>query len=161
MSSHISFRTVPTPKDIENVKRIVESTSFFQEHEIPVAVELVEERLAKGLESGYHFIFVDIDGKTLAYACFGEIPCTKGSYDFYWLVTHKNYQGKGIGKQLMAEVQRQVKSIGGRVIYIETSSKAQYEPTRKFYEKYGCEIEAVLKDFYDIGDDKCIYRLVP
>ncbi|MDD3891005.1 MAG: GNAT family N-acetyltransferase, partial [Bacteroidales bacterium] len=114
-----------------------------------------------GLESGYHFIFVDIDGKTLAYACFGEIPCTKGSYDFYWLVTHKNYQGKGIGKLLMAEVQQQVKNFGGRVIYIETSSKPQYEPTRRFYENYGCELEAVLKDFYDIGDDKCIYRLVP
>jgi hypothetical protein len=59
----------------------------------------------------------------------------------------------------MAEVQRQTKSLGGRVIYIETSSKAQYEPTRKFYENYGCDVEAVLKDFYDTGDHKYIYKL--
>lgn len=160
MSHHISFRTDPTPKDIENVRGIVESTSFFQIHEIPVAVELVEERLAKGLESGYHFIFAEIEGKTIAYACYGEIPCTKGSYDLYWIATHNEHRGKGIGKKLMKEIENQIKSIGGRVIYIETSSKVQYEPTRKFYENYGCELEAVLKDFYNIGDDKCIYRLV-
>ncbi|MDD4384677.1 MAG: GNAT family N-acetyltransferase [Bacteroidales bacterium] len=157
MSNHIVFRTEPIPEDIENIRRIVVSTSFFQDHEIPVAVELVEERLAKGLESGYLFIFAEIDGETIAYACFGEIACTKGSYDFYWMATHIDYQRKGIGKQLMDGVQEQVKNLGGRVIYIETSSKEQYVPTRKLYENYGYKLEAVFKDFYDIGDDKCVY----
>jgi GNAT superfamily N-acetyltransferase len=159
MSHNIIFRVDPIPADIENVRQILESTSFFQDHEIPVAVELVEERLAKGMQSGYYFVFAEIDGKTVAYACFGEIPCTKGSYDLYWIATHNDYRGKGVGKLIMAEVQRQTKSLGGRVIYIETSSKAQYEPTRKFYENYGCDVEAVLKDFYDTGDHKYIYKL--
>lgn len=146
-------------KDIDNVRDIITSTNFFQDHEIPVAVELVEERLEKGLESGYHFIFASIVGKTIAYACYGEIPCTKGSYDLYWIVTHNDYRGKGIGKALMAEVEKQIMGSGGRVIYIETSSKPQYKPTRLFYENYGCVTEAVLKDFYDYGDDKIIYKI--
>ena len=158
MQQDLIFRYEPTMKDVESVKEIVTSTNFFQDHEIPVAVELVEERLQKGLESGYHFIFASIGGKTIAYACYGEIPCTKGSYDLYWIATHNDYRGKCIGKELMAEVERQIKGIGGRVIYIETSSKAHYEPTRKFYEDYGCVTEAVLKDFYDFGDDKIIYK---
>lgn len=158
MQKDLVFRFDPTNADIENVREIVTSTNFFHDHEIPVAVELVEERLEKGLESGYHFIFADIDSKTIAYACYGEIPCTKGSYDLYWIATHNDYRGKGIGKTLMAEVERHIKSLGGRVIYIETSSKAHYEPTRKFYEDYGCVTEAVLKDFYDFGDDKIIYK---
>ena len=160
MQQDLIFRYEPTMKDIDNVRDIITSTNFFQDHEIPVAVELVEERLEKGLESGYHFIFASIVGKTIAYACYGEIPCTKGSYDLYWIVTHNDYRGKGIGKELMAEVERQIKGIGGRVIYIETSSKAHYEPTRKFYENYGCVTEAVLKDFYDQGDHKYIYKLL-
>ncbi len=146
-------------KDIDNVRDIITSTNFFQDHEIPVAVKLVEERLEKGLESGYHFIFASIVGKTIAYACYGEIPCTKGSYDLYWIVTHNDYRGKGIGKALMAEVEKQIMGSGGRVIYIETSSKPQYKPTRLFYENYGCVTEAVLKDFYDYGDDKIIYKI--
>ena len=160
MQQDLIFRYEPTMKDVESVKEIVTSTNFFQDHEIPVAVELVQERLEKGLESGYRFIFASIEGKTIAYACYGEIPCTKGSYDLYWIVTHNDYRGKGIGKELMAEVERQIKGIGGRVIYIETSSKAHYEPTRKFYENYGCVTEAVLKDFYDQGDHKYIYKLL-
>jgi ribosomal protein S18 acetylase RimI-like enzyme len=159
MSSQVKFRTEPIPEDVENVRELVVSTSFFQDYEIPVAVELVEERLAKGLESGYLFIFAEIDGKTVAYACFGEIPCTKGSYDFYWMATHIDYQRKGIGKQLMRGVEEQVKSLGGRAIYIETSSKEQYAPTRKLYENYGYNLDAVFKDFYEIGDDKCVYTL--
>lgn len=153
------FRYEPIKEDIDNVRDIVTSTNFFQEHEIPVAVELVEERLKKGIESGYHFIFAEFDGKTIAYACYGEIPCTKGSFDLYWIATHNNYRGMGIGKKIMKEVEIQVKSINGRGIYIETSSKPQYLPTRMFYENYGCDTEAILKDFYDFGDHKHIYKL--
>jgi ribosomal protein S18 acetylase RimI-like enzyme len=159
MEHNINFRRQPTLGDIENVREIITSTKFFQPHEVPVAVELVEEGLEKGLSSGYHFLFAEIKGRTIAYACFGEIPCTKGSYDLYWIATHNDYRGKGIGKKLMAEVVKEIASIGGRAIYIETSSKPLYEPTRQFYEKYGCETEAILNDFYDKNDHKYIYSL--
>jgi ribosomal protein S18 acetylase RimI-like enzyme len=155
----ITFRTKPTQADIENIREIVTSTGFFQNHEIPVAFELVEERLKKGLESGYLFIFADVDGKTVAYSCFGEIACTKGSYDLYWIATHNDFRGKGIGKKLMAQTMKAIAEIGGRAVYIETSSKALYEPTRKFYENYGCSTEAILKDFYDTNDHKHIYKM--
>jgi ribosomal protein S18 acetylase RimI-like enzyme len=159
MSTNLVFRQEPTKADIDNIRDIVTSTGFFLPHEIPVAVELVEERLEKGIESGYHFIFAEIEGQTIAYACYGEIPCTKGSYDLYWIATHNNYRAKGIGKMLLAEVEKQIVNIGGRVIYIETSSKQQYEPTRKFYENYGCKTEAILKDFYDRNDHKYLYSI--
>ena len=54
------FRTEPKPDDIAAIRRIVASTGFFRPDEIAVAVELVEERLARGLEaSGYHFVFAE------------------------------------------------------------------------------------------------------
>jgi ribosomal protein S18 acetylase RimI-like enzyme len=155
----ITHRTEPKAEDIENIREIVTSTGFFHDHEIPVAVELVEERLKKGLDSGYFFIFSELEGKTIAYSCFGEIPCTKGSYDLYWIATHNDFRGKGIGKKLMAETMKAIKELGGRSVYIETSSKTLYEPTRKFYENYGCSTEAILKDFYDTNDHKYIYKL--
>ena len=46
---------------------------------------------------------------------------------------------------------------GGRRVYVETSGRAQYEPTRRFYEACGYAREAVLTDFYAPGDDKVIY----
>ena len=159
MCTHLTFRTAPSPTDLESVRAIVVSTGFFQSHEVPVAVELVQERIDKGLESGYHFIFADFNGSTISYACFGEIACTKGSWDLYWIATHEQHRGKGVGKNLMAEVEKAIRAMGGRAIYIETSSKPMYEPTRRFYQNYGCTTEAILKDFYDTNDSKYIFRL--
>jgi ribosomal protein S18 acetylase RimI-like enzyme len=160
MRNQMSLRAEPSQADIENVRDIIISTGFFQNHEIDVAVELVEERLQKGIESGYFFIFVEIDGRTVAYACYGTIPCTIGSWDLYWIATHNNFRGKGIGKKLLAEVEKHIKELGGRTVYIETSLKPQYEPTQYFYDSAGYAREAVLKDFYDVNDHKVIYSRV-
>ena len=57
----------------------------------------------------------------------------------------------------MAEVERRVTAIGGERIYIDTSSKPQYQPTRAFYEGIGYQLVARLTDFYAPGDDRMIY----
>ena len=45
----------------------------------------------------------------------------------------------------------------GQRIYIETSNRGQYVPTRAFYLKCGYAEDAVLREFYGPGDDKVIY----
>lgn len=151
------LRTEVSPSDPETVRDILQSTGFFRDDEIPVAVELVEERLAKGPESGYEFIFAEVDGKTVAYACFGLIPCTLCSYDLYWIGTHQDYRGMGLGKIVLLEVEKTIRALGGNGIYIETSSLPKYEPTRAFYLKNGYPEKARFEDFYDKGDDKVVY----
>ena len=54
-------------------------------------------------------------------------------------------------------VEQAIRAAGGRLIYIETSNRGQYAPTRGFYERCGYQLDAVLKDFYGPGDDKCIF----
>lgn len=154
---NVTYRTEPIFSDIEAVRDIVTSSGFFLEHEIPVAVELVQERLDKGLESEYYFVFAEIEGKPVAYACFGPIPCTINNFDLYWIAAHNSMRGKGIGSELIKKVEEYVKEMGGRSIYIETSGKAQYVPTRKFYDHNGYIMEATLKNYYDLNDDKVIY----
>jgi hypothetical protein len=46
---------------------------------------------------------------------------------------------------------------GARRIYADTSSRPQYEPTRRFYEACGYRREAFLADFYAPGDGKIIF----
>lgn len=154
---NITFRTQPKPEDIQSVKSIVESTGFFHDHEVEVAVELLVDRLHEGEDSHYQFLFADIEGETAGYACYGPIACTKTSFDLYWLATNHHIRGKGIGKKILTEMYKLIKAKGGTAVYAETSEKEQYTPTREFYEKTGYFKEAVLKDFYDIGDSKAIY----
>lgn len=154
---NIKFRTQPKAEDVQTVKKIVESTGFFHDHEVDVAVELIVDRMHQGEDSHYQFIFADIDGVTAGYACYGHVACTKTSYDLYWLATDNHFRGKGIGKKILAEMYKLIKAKGGTAVYAETSEKEQYKPTRIFYEKSGYIKEAVLKDFYEKGDSKAIY----
>jgi ribosomal protein S18 acetylase RimI-like enzyme len=154
----VSFRHEARPPDVEHVRGIVEATGYFTASEIPVAVELVQENLAKGeAASGYSFIFAELDGRTIGYTCFGLTPCTVSSYTLYWIAVHPEYQGKGLGKALMRETEKRVRAVGGTRIYIDTSYKAQYNETRAFYKSLGYRLGALLPDYYAPGDDKVIY----
>jgi len=155
--TNYELRNEVRTSDTAAVKQIVESTAFFNEEEIEVAQELVDERLQKGEESGYEFTFLEIDGQTAAYACYGRIPCTKSSFDLYWIATDIHYQGRGLGGILLAEVEEHVRKLGGTAVYIETSSRPQYIPTQGFYEKAGYKVEAHFEDFYDSGDGKLVF----
>jgi len=157
MNNEINFRTDVKASDIEAVGDIVKSTKFFNEEEIQVAMELVEERVEKGEESGYEFIFAEINNKVVGYTCYGRIPCTKHSFDMYWIATHQDYQGLGIGKKLIDETEKAIKNLGGHGIYVETSTKDQYHPTRSFYLKMNYIQKAVFEDFYDKNDGKVVY----
>ena len=156
-SNGVSFREDVWVEDIESIKRIVESTGFFYPEEVEVSVELIEDRLSKGLESGYFFLIAEKDHVPVAYSCYGPIACTFGSFDIFWVVVHKNYQGMGMGKRLMEKTEESIRRLNGRAIYVETSSRDLYEPTREFYRRCDYRVEAVLKDFYSPGDDKIIY----
>jgi len=156
----LTFRQEPRPADVEPVGRLASSSGFFYPAEVAVAVELIEERLAKGLRSGYHFIFADLAGRPAAYSCFGPIACTEVSFDLYWIVVDEDLRGRGLGRELLARTEAAVAALGGRRIYVETSARPQYQPTRSFYENVGYRLEAALRDFYAPGDDKLIYLKV-
>jgi ribosomal protein S18 acetylase RimI-like enzyme len=157
MNKELKIRSFVRPDDVNQVREIVSSTNFFHDYEIDVAVELLQENLAKSKESGYNFLFVEMDGKTVAYSCFGLIPCTVSSFDLYWIVVHNDYRNLGIGKKLLSLTEQTIIEMGGTVIYAETSSQPSYEPTRKFYLSNKYYEEARLKDYYKKGDDKLVY----
>ncbi|MGE5841276.1 MAG: GNAT family N-acetyltransferase [Deltaproteobacteria bacterium] len=154
---HITWREEPRPSDRKRVREIVDSSGFFSNAEIEVAVELVQERLNKGIESGYHFLFAEKDRQVAGYSCFGPIPCTVESYDIYWIAVQDRLRGSGLGAEILKRVEERIRETRGKRIYVETSSREQYEPTRSFYSRRGYRKEATLKDFYSPGDDKVIY----
>jgi ribosomal protein S18 acetylase RimI-like enzyme len=154
---NLTFRTTPEKRDIKRIREIVESTGFFYDFETDVAVELVEDRLENGESTGYHFVFAEVDGVTAAYSCYGHIEMTKSCFDLYWIATHNDFRGKGIGKKLLDETYREAKMLGCTMIIAETSGREHYAPTRAFYNSAQYTLEATIKDYYDKGDDKLIY----
>lgn len=158
MTDHsIVFRSDVHPNDREAVRQMVASTGVFSPTEIDVAVELVDDRLEEGLKSDYHFIFAEHEGHVVGYTCYGKIPLTLASFDLYWIAVDKSFHGKKFGRLLLEKTEDAVREMGGRQIYIETSNRHQYAPTRGFYLRCGYEQAALFRDFYAPGDDKVIY----
>jgi GNAT superfamily N-acetyltransferase len=153
----IHWRTEPHQGDIEAVRDIVASTGFFNAEEVDIAMELVQERISHGAASGYHFIFAEAEGKVVGYACYGPIAGTHSSFDLYWVAVHQTGRRGGLGREIMTRAEQAVAKAGGTRIYVETSSRPQYEPTRNFYLRLGYRQDAVLTDFYGPGDGKVIY----
>jgi len=156
-NKNYKIRDTVKKSDIKAIDDIVRSTGFFPEEEMKIAVELIEERLNKGLESGYLFNFMEINDDVVGYSCFGPIPLTKTSYDLYWIAVHNKYRGKGYGSYLLKYSEEYMKKQGAYQIYVETSSKKQYQPTRNYYKKMGYKKIALFKDFYNFHDGKVVY----
>ena len=138
----------------------MDSTGFFYDYEIDVAVEIADEHLEKEGNSGYYFIAAIYQDKMIGFSCYGEIPCTKASYDLYWIGVHNDFRGKGIGIKILQETEKHIISLSGQRVYIETSSTEKYAPTQNFYIRSGYILEARLKDYYKDGDDKLMYSKV-
>ncbi len=124
----IVFRCDVRADDREAVRRMVASTGVFSPVEIEVAVELVDDRLERGPESDYHFVFAEHEGRTVGYTCYGKIALTAASFDLYWIAVDKSFHGKRIGRLLLEKTEELIRQAGGRQVYIETSKPPSVRP---------------------------------
>ena len=92
-----------------------------------------------------------------AFACFGPHPLTEGTYDLYWICTALDMRSQGLGGQLLACVEAEVRGKGGRLLLVETSTTPAFSAARRFYETYGYRCESVIRDFYAPGDHLVLY----
>jgi GNAT superfamily N-acetyltransferase len=136
---------------------LLASTPEFTRAEVDVALELVDCALADPLSDDYRFILAEEGERLLGYACFGATPMTEGCYDLYWLVVARPARGTGVGRELMAAVETLLKSLGARLVRVETAGLDSYAAARAFYRRVGYGEAARLRDFYTRGNDLFIY----
>ena len=140
------------------IEKILHATPEFNSAEVKVALELIDLYLKYGISSDYHMLVAEIGNTAVGYICFGPTPMTEGTWDIYWMAVDPRQQRQGIGRRLLNEAEVDISKTRGRLILIETSSKPEYEKTRKFYESCGHEIIARIPDFYAPGDNKVIFQ---
>jgi ribosomal protein S18 acetylase RimI-like enzyme len=82
---------------------------------------------------------------------------TEGTYNLYLIAVHQNNQGQGIGAELMEYIENHLRASGMRILLVETSGLPEFERTRKFYDQCHYHREAVVRDFYQEGEDKVVF----
>lgn len=155
------------------IREILDATAVFRREEIDVALELFDETFAfsaQGVGAATSWVVQDVAqpdyefvgaftnaGELAGYACFGPTAGADRTFDLYWIAVHPQAQGSGGGSELMSEVERRLAARGARMIVVETSSRSEYAPTRRFYEAKGYTPAARIRDFYAPGDDRLVF----
>ena len=156
----IKFRNIIKETDILDIKSLLMSSGFFYNFEIRSGTELLADTFKRGEDAtGVRFLFLEDEGKVIGYSCYAQAECSVSSWIIYWIVIDDTYRGNGIGTILLKETEKNISyAPAGDIVWIETSSRVIYEPTRMFYEKKGYTEVARLRDFYNKNDDKVMYR---
>ena len=137
------------------LEQLTRGTGLFREEEVATAVELLDESLEG--DEDYRFVGAFEGEQLVGYACWGPTPGTAATHDLYWIVVNREHQGRGIGTQLLAEVEQRLTTHDARLVVVETSSRPDYAPTRSFYEARGYTRAATIPGYYAPGDDLVVF----
>jgi ribosomal protein S18 acetylase RimI-like enzyme len=130
---------------------------MFSAEEVGIALELIDTVLQVPGQKDYLINVLELDGRVVGYYCVGPTPATAGTFDMYWIAVDPAVQGSGAGTRLNAHAEEHIAGHGGRLIVVETSSRAQYEPTRRFYLGRGYAETARIPGYYRPDDDLVVY----
>lgn len=149
----------PHPHEVEKLVALTEATGFFHSDEVEIVREMFGEFAAQPDADEYYWIvYRDTEnGSPLGFACYGPASMAVGTYDLYWIAVDKTQQDKKIGSALLKYIEDDLEKRHARQLYIETSDKSQYAPTRAFYERRGYQRVAHFQDYYDVDDGKVIF----
>ncbi|BAZ40604.1 N-acetyltransferase GCN5 [Calothrix sp. NIES-4101] len=93
-------------------------------------------------------------------AYFAPERMTEGTWNLYLIAIHPKYQKRGRGTALLAQIEKMLVERGERILLVETSGLESFKYVRDFYHKCGFEEEARIRDFYQVGEDKIVFRKV-
>jgi ribosomal protein S18 acetylase RimI-like enzyme len=150
----------PCPDDVPIIERIAAGTGIF----IPDEIESVREMLQDSFTASDPDEFVwrvyraTRGAPPLGFVCYGPASFSDGTFELYWIAVAPTQQRQKVGRALLAHLEHDLQQKNARHLYVETSDKPEYAPSREFYLRCGFEQAAHLPDFYRVGDGKVVYR---
>ncbi len=148
---------VRTPRLAERdaIVATITSDATFKASEVAVAVELIDAALAGSVD--YLLLVALRDEEIVGYICFGPTPMTDATWDLYWVVVGAAHRGLGAARTLVAGMEAEIKTRGGRHVRVETSETEGYGAARALYARLSYPEASVLPDFYSGGDALITY----
>ena len=140
-------------KDLPDLKKVLNTIDLFP-------AEMLDDMISGYLNNPEtkDIWFTELEGgKPISIGYCAPEQLTDGTYNLYAIGVRNDIQSKGTGSRMMAFIENHLKVLGQRILIVETSGSDDFKPTRKFYEKLGYNKEAVIRDFWQEGEDKVIY----
>lgn len=143
--------------DINDIALILRKIDTLSDKEKRCAIEDIRCYLAEDEpEKCCFYTYVD-GGKALGFASYSRAPIADRVFELEWLCVEPENQGRGVGSALLSHVEEELKKLGARLLYLETSSIDDYSEIRLFYERRGFLSAGFIPHFWKVGDGKFIY----
>lgn len=136
--------------DLTYLKEIIDSNELFPAH----LLDGMTHDFFTNPNSTDIWLTKEVDNIPVALAYCAPERMTEGTYNLYLIAISKQLQGKGIGTELISYLEKLLTNTGNRILILETSGLPEFELTRKFYDKLHFQREAIIREFYQKGEDK-------
>jgi ribosomal protein S18 acetylase RimI-like enzyme len=142
-----------TQQDINGLKEVLDSSELFPSEYLD---DMIADYFNNPATEEIWFAATDSNMITAFGYCTPE-KLTDGTFNLLAIAVRKECQRKGIGKRLMGFIEQLLKENNKRLLIVETSSDEQFDLTRKFYLRLDYLPIAVIKDFWQEGEDKIVF----
>lgn len=139
--------------DLAGLKKVLDSIELFPSEFLD---DMTKDYFTNPNSDDIWFTYIE-DNKPLSIGYCAPEKLTQGTYNLYALGINDKSQGKGIGGKMMDFIEKELKENSCRILIVETSGTESFQSSRNFYEKFDYTKEAVIRDFWDEGDDKVVY----
>lgn len=147
----MTYSPTITPSDaVESIQTIVAQSGLFSPDELEGFSGMIPDLLA---DPDQHWININEDGA----AYFAEDAMVAGVWNLWFIATLPKARGMGVGRALLAAVERAAKTRNGRILVVETSAGDSTARARQVYQLAGFKVVGQVPDFYAEGDDKVIF----
>jgi ribosomal protein S18 acetylase RimI-like enzyme len=145
-------------KDREILYDLMQKTGVFSEQAINLTMELIDTYLFNEEQDDYRVIVgSETHGQVVAFACYGPAAGTEGTCRLYWLVVTPALQHQGIGKEILAWIEQQMREEGARLVVIEITSEDKYAAFVRFFTDQQYKQAGRIKNYFRTGEDMLFY----
>ncbi len=141
--------------DLPGLKTVIDATGLFPSSMLD---DMMASYLGDSCEAAEFWLASVDDGKVSGVAYCARERMTTGTWNLLLIAVHPECQGRGRGAAMMQHVEAKLAAGGERILLVETSALPEFETTRSFYKKLGYHEEARIRDFYQAGEDKIVFR---
>ena len=143
-----------TAGDIHDLQEVLRETDLFPPDMLPDMVLGVDANP----EAKEVMLTCEAAGTAIGFCYALPEELTNQTWNLLAIAVHPDHQSTGAGRAMIAELERQLTDRQGRILIVDTSGTQAFAPTRAFYTALGFDEEARIRDFWDTGDDKVIFR---
>ena len=141
------------PTDMPSLKSVIEANGLFPSNMLD---DMISDYFNNENSNDFWLTYEDNQPVAIAY-CAPE-RMTEGTWNLLLIAVHPDYQGKGYGSSILHYIEQMLAAREERLLLIETSSLDSFVRSQAFYLKCGYEKEAQIREFYQAGEDKIVFR---